>query len=189
MAVTPNEWRKMSVRDETMASNLKWVLEQEGDEGRVLLFGDNGHVKTGPMSPDAYPEYFADGRPRISMGEYLRPILGDDLVVIGTRFGGGEDGDGKRYERADSASVDGLLGGIGAPLLALPLRATAMPGPVRDQLRSYRRVRWNDRYGELDVTTAYAALVYVDELTPVRVASPSLRSEQPGPGIGTRLQP
>ncbi len=63
--------------------------------------------------------------------------------------------------------MDGLLGRLGVPLFGLDLRSAPMRGGVRDQLGWYRRVRSNDRYGELDVTAAFDALVYVDELTPV----------------------
>ena len=150
-----------------MASHVEWFLEQEGDEGRILLFAHNIHMKTSPMWPDHIPENYPNGRPYISMGEYLRPVLADDMVVIGTRFGGGEDSDGAICERADPASVDGLLGRIGVPLFGLALRSASMRGDVRDQLGWYRRVRSNDRYGELDVTAAFDVLVYVDELTPV----------------------
>ena len=131
----------------------------------MFLFAHNWHVKTTPMWPDAYLEDYPDGRPATSMGEYLRPILGDDMVVFATGFGGGERSRGRTYERADPASVDGLLGQVGTPLFALDLRSPPMPEGVRDQLTSYRRVRMNDRYGELDVTTAFDALLYVDELT------------------------
>ena len=167
-AASPNDFRMMAnVNDETMASNLEWVLEQEGADGRVFVFAGNWHVKTSPMWPDAYPEGFPEGRPATSMGEYLRSVLGEAMVVIGTRFGGGESSYNRSYARADPASVDGLLGRVGVPLMLVGLGSTSMSQDARDQLRFYRRVRSNDRYGELDVTAAFDALVYMDMLTPV----------------------
>ena len=123
------------------------------------------------MWPDAYPEVYPEGRPATSMGEYLRLVLGDGMVVIGTSFGGGEASSNRSFARADPASVDGLLGRIGMPLVVLGLRSPPMRQDVRDQLRSYRRVRQDDRYGELDVTAGFDALVYVDELTPAEALS------------------
>lgn len=166
-SATPPDWRSASVRDELMASHVEWILRREGEESRVFVFTHNLHVRVSPFWPSASPENDAV----ISMGQYLRPTLREELVVIGTTFGGGRDGDEKLYERADPASVDGLLGRIDVPLFGLKVRSTWIPEDVRAELGSFRRKRQNHQYGEVDVTTAFDALVYFGELTPVVPAS------------------
>lgn len=101
------------------------------------------------------------------MGEYLNQILGDGLVVLGVGFGGGEGWNGAVYGRAENDSADGLLGELGPPYFALDVRSNGMPATVRDELTEHRKVRMNDRYGELDVMSAYDALIYLDTVTPV----------------------
>ncbi len=168
LAASPNDQREAwIVRDQAMAANVQWVMEREGEAGRVLLFAHNWHVKTSPMSPEAYPELFPN-RPATTMGEYLRPKLGDEMVVIGTAFGGGEGALDGAYQRADPESVDGLLGRIGPPIFALHLNTPSWSDAARNQFNRYRKVRFGDRYGELDVPSAFDVLIYVDTVTPIR---------------------
>jgi erythromycin esterase-like protein len=103
------------------------------------------------------------------MGEYLRLRFGEKMVVIGTAFGGGS-GDMAFLQRADPESFDGLLGAVGAPASLFWLHGPDTPAWVREAMTRIRRVRVNDRYGELDVLAAYDAIVYLDSLTPVREA-------------------
>ena len=165
----PNGWNTDAgnTRDQMMASNLEWVMDREGDDGRVLLFAHNVHVKSSPMWPDPWPEYYQN-RPPTYMGERLRLTYRDKMVVIGTAFGGGEGAYDGVYEPADPESFDGLLARIGQPLLALRLDSPTTSQAVDDEFGRYRKTRFNDRYGELDVRAAFDMLIYVEAVTPVR---------------------
>jgi erythromycin esterase-like protein len=61
-------------RDEAMASNLDRVLEQEGPQGRILLFASLNHLSKGPN------ERYGDEQ----LGVRLAARLREDYVVIGT---------------------------------------------------------------------------------------------------------
>lgn len=164
----PDDAREaINVRDHMMASNVEWIMEREGDDGRVLLFAHNGHVRASPEWPDAYQDLIPMSRAYTPMGEYLRLRFGEKMVVIGTAFGGGS-GDWEGFQRADPRSVDGLLGAVGAPASLFWLRRPDTPAWIRQAMARFRRVRVNNRYGEVDVLSAFDAIVYVDSLTPVQ---------------------
>lgn len=57
-----------------MATNVKWLLEQAGPDGRVLLLGHNSQIQDGLIG-DA-----------LTMGASLRNDLGSDIVTIGGAF-------------------------------------------------------------------------------------------------------
>ena len=67
----------ISPRDEEMAGNVKWILDQEGPESKIMLWAHNGHVATAPLG---------DGE---SMGMALRKMYGAEMVVCGLSFGQG----------------------------------------------------------------------------------------------------
>jgi erythromycin esterase len=58
-------------RDESMAENVKWILDQNPTE-KIVLWAHNGHVKKNNQ-----------GTEYKSMGEYLHKIFGKEMVVIG----------------------------------------------------------------------------------------------------------
>ena len=68
------EWCQTDVgfyyRDYFMAENAKWLLDQSGPTGKIVLWAHNGHVST---------------RDRW-MGAYLRYWYGDQMVVFGFDF-------------------------------------------------------------------------------------------------------
>lgn len=75
-------WAPANIRDAAMADTVEWILEREA---RVLVVAANGHVQKAP--------YFAPPfvtTPMATMGQHLADRLGDDLVVVGTTYGGGE---------------------------------------------------------------------------------------------------
>ena len=120
-----------SARDLGMAENVRWILDQEGPKGRVMLWAHNGHVQTG--------NDFA-GHPW--MGRYLRKSLGAEMVVLGFAFREGsfqaiDMGSTKGGLREftvkpmPSATLDEALQSAGFPVLALDLRAIPASGPVR----------------------------------------------------------
>lgn len=63
-----------SLREAAMAANLRWVLEQEGPAGRVLLFASFDHLTRGP-NPDFHGQ---------QLGAQLATMLGEDYVAMGS---------------------------------------------------------------------------------------------------------
>jgi erythromycin esterase len=71
--------RAMACRDSGMAKNVQWALENEGRQGRLLVFAHNGHV----MSAKEDSRRMARVREKPSMmGLHLSREYGKDLYII-----------------------------------------------------------------------------------------------------------
>jgi erythromycin esterase len=149
---------RVNIRDAAMADNFRWVLEREGPQGRVLVFAHNWHIKKSPSHKESYAEFFPRRLPTM-MGQHLRSMLGNDMVVLGFTFNQGLS------TAADSSSIDGTLARIRNPLFVLNLRAAPTYGAVAEWLNRERRMRVNDRYGELNLIKSFDALVFVEKIT------------------------
>ena len=112
-----------------MAENVRWILQQEGAQGRIAVWAHNGHVQTG-----------TDLLGQVWMGGHLREALGSDMVALGFAFREGSfqavdiGGGGLReftVKALPSATLDAALDGAGASVLALDLRGVPPKGPVR----------------------------------------------------------
>jgi erythromycin esterase len=120
----------ISPRDQAMAENVKWILDQEGPEAKMMIWAHNGHVSTAPLG---------DGE---SMGMALRKMYGDEMVVCGLSFGQGsfqalQKGKGLREFKVGAAipgSLDAALAGTGIPVFAIDLRNAPRSGVVGDWL-------------------------------------------------------
>lgn len=89
-----------SAREVAMADNVQWVLEQEGAQGRILLFASGNHLTKGPNAPYRNEQ----------LGAQLHHLLGKNYVAIGS------------YWRDPAAHGEGKDQG---PVLALLLRSIA----------------------------------------------------------------
>ncbi len=147
-----------------MADNVRWVLEREGPEGRILVFAHNYHVQKGTILRETYPEIYP-GKPPMRMGRYLRSMLGDDMVVLGFTFQRGEEP--LQLGTVDPASVDGVLAEVGLPLFALDLRSAPKTGPVADWLNQGKKLRYSDQYGELVPIDAFDVLLFIESVSAV----------------------
>jgi len=105
-------------RDQSMADNVKWILEQNPG-AKIVVWAHNGHVATGGFSYE-------------TMGTALRRMYGREMVVFGFSFNQGSfqaisQGGGalKKFTvpPAPSGSLDATLAATGLPLFALDLRA------------------------------------------------------------------
>ncbi len=67
--------RTMGARDYYMAENAKWLLDQAGPDGKIVLWAHNGHIADDPNYGES-----------VSMGYYLRKHYSDDLVIAGFDF-------------------------------------------------------------------------------------------------------
>ncbi len=151
----PEVRRVLSARDTAMAENVRWVLAQEGQAGRVLVFAHNGHVMN-------------DGH---ATGRYLRSALGDDLVIIGSSSAGSASW--LSAGPPDPGSVDAALARVGLPRFLLDLRAPGTGQAVTAWLAEPRALRSNfTTYMTQAPGVAFDALLYLDTLTPAHTAPP-----------------
>jgi erythromycin esterase len=160
------------VRDRAMADNVRWILDREGPDARMVLWAHNGHV--------------ADDS--LSMGRYLRRTLGAELVVFGFAFGRGGflAVEGPAPSRrgltafqvpalADS-TLDGTLARTGFSVAAFDLRQLPSSGPAAEWFAKPQATR---AIGSMAIGTmgsvrtqvisrSYDVLLYVDSTTPSR---------------------
>ncbi len=164
-------WPAANVRDAWMADTVEWILEREP---RIVVAAANGHVQRTPFSaPPFVPE------PMTTMGEHLADRLGDDLVVIGSAFGGGE----QWLHRPDPADPPGHSRPFVSPVASLDplsLDAALVRSGIGDAVVDLRTAPERARIA-LDATTgwhngdvvqpgrarnAFDAVVFIRRVTP-----------------------
>jgi erythromycin esterase len=163
-----------NVRDLAIAENVEWIL---GREDRIVLAAANGHVQRAPFHA---PPIVND--PLTMAGQHLAAALGEDMVVIGTAFGGGRlwlhrtahglpPGHTEVFTQAtgpftDRGVLDGLLASAGIPLGLLDLRAVPATGPVADAFAAVGSIMEGSVARPLDPIAAFDAVVFVGEVSP-----------------------
>jgi len=168
-------------REMAQADNIKWILEQEGPDGRVMLWEHNGHVVKEYSSSDRFwipgvgPMEEIEGKITL-VGLYLDSMYGDDYMSIGfanNRFlMQGEAGQLPQFEHITDAepalegSYSAALRRVGIPIFALDLHAAPQTGPVHQWLTRKHLMRYENFYMNLVPLEAWDALIYVDEITP-----------------------
>ena len=104
-------------RDQSMADNVKWILDHNPG-ARIVLWAHNGHVAAGGFSYK-------------TMGAALREMYGASMVVFGFSFGEGsfqamtQGGGGLKtftVPLLPPDSLDATLASAGLPIFALDLR-------------------------------------------------------------------
>ena len=128
--------QQVALRDEAMAENVAWILEQEGPAAKIMLWAHNDHVRT----------TLSDGK--IWLGGHLRKRFGNDLLVMGFVFnqGGFRATEGDKEPRefavkpAMAGSLDAVLAATNIPLFAIDLR-TAKKKSVIDWIMSPQKTR------------------------------------------------
>ncbi len=135
-----------SARDRIMAENVRWLLEQEGPDAKMVVWAHNGHVNT------------ANALPFISLGRHLRETLGDSLYVFGFVFNqgsfrafhmatSGEPSQGviaHTVPPARPGTLDASLALVGLPLYALNMRGTPRDSPLG---KFFGEARWSRQIG------------------------------------------
>jgi erythromycin esterase len=162
-----------NIRDAAMAENVEWILRREE---RIVVAAANGHVQRWPFSA---PPIVND--PLTTAGEHLAAALGDDLVVVGSTFGGGElflhravpgrpPGHTETFVEElrllDDRSLDELLAGAGMPRYLLDLRTVPTTGPVADGFAAAESVMTGSQATPVNPLAAFDAVFYVDAVTP-----------------------
>jgi len=167
-------------RDESMAQNIKWILDQNPN-AKVVLWAHNGHVSTAG---------FSTYKP---MGALLREMFGEKMVVFGFAFNQGsfqaiEQGKGLHdftVAPAPADSLDATLAATGIPLFAIDLRKIPRNSTVEKWFAQSHKSRSigavysvdsGDRFLlDLNAPKSFDALLFVEKTTAARKNPPSAR--------------
>jgi erythromycin esterase len=159
-----SDWaRAMACRDSAMAENVRWAFENEGRQGRLLVFAHNGHV----MSAKEDGRRMAKVREKPSMmGLHLRRAYGKDLYIIAmvcaTTSGGLPTA-----QPLEEDSIESTLAGVGLPLMFLDVRMARRNKEALTWLSTRRSVNANVSAQTLiTLSTAVDAFLFVSTLTP-----------------------
>ena len=173
-----------NVRDRCMAENVRWVLEQEGPDARLMLWAHNLHVHHLPATYG-----------RGTTGSDLVHLFGDDYIAFGFSFregsfqaiyypqGAEEDDGGPRLrEHTIDPAPEGFVGhafaAAGMPRLIVDLRAVEEDTPAHAWLTAEHRMRsigaayaasieqWLAH--DLVLPDAYDAIIYIEQTTRAR---------------------
>jgi erythromycin esterase len=160
-------------RDQAMAENVKWILDQEPAGAKMMLWAHNGHVAG------------EDGS-HVPMGAHLRKIFGRQAVLCGFVFHQGSFRAVDMTNRATAnftvgpppqGSLDATLAAVGLPLFAVDLR-NVPGGQVASWFNAPHRSRqigagyseetpgvWLQR---IRAAQAFDVLIFIDKTTPSR---------------------
>ncbi|MGA3097135.1 MAG: erythromycin esterase family protein [Bryobacteraceae bacterium] len=160
-------------RDQAMAENVKWILDQEEPGTKIMLWAHNGHIA-------------GDAQGYGPMGEHLREIFGGQAVLCGFVFqqggfrAGDIDGDALRdftVGPPPQGSLGATFAAIGAPLFAIDLRH--LPGGKVADWFDAPHITWHIGGGYTATTPgawflpiraarAFDMLIFVAKTTPSR---------------------
>jgi len=168
-------------RDQSMANNVKWILDHSPG-AKIVLWAHNGHVASGGYSYE-------------TMGKFLRQTYGNQMVVFGFAFNqgsfqamdmsrtaqGGTSGMSLRdftVPPAPAESLDGMLATTGIPILAIDLGRVPQKGPVAEWLNSPHKTRsvgagFSDANAasylmDMKILENYDALLFIEKTTAAR---------------------
>ncbi len=117
------------LRDQYMAENVEWLLDQAGPNAKIVLWAHNGHV--GTLAQDKL----------LSMGEHLRQRYGSQMVVFGLLFYqgsfhayGASTLEVFQVDAPPADTVETFLHSAGLPLFFLDLRSVRSDSPAADWL-------------------------------------------------------
>jgi erythromycin esterase len=157
-------------RDESMARNVKWIVDTAPKGTRVMLWAHNWHVGR-----------FQEGGIR-SMGSYLHDWYGKDHVVVGFAVGGGEYtafGRGAGLGRhplapAEAGSYEEAFARVGIPRFILDLRRARPDDPASGWLRTSMKLRsigamaMEQQFQPANLGTVFDFIVFLADTTPTR---------------------
>jgi erythromycin esterase len=161
------------IRDQAMADNAAWLLEQAGPDAKIVLWAHNGHVRNEPGW----------------MGSHLRERFGSQMVIVGFDFYGGSfnavqykagrpaGGLGlHQVEPPPADSHEGYFHSAGVPRMILDLRRVDSTAPATRWLAGPRWMRAIGAVYDKDqpanfayfarLPAEYDVIIYFEETTP-----------------------
>ena len=148
------------IRDQSMAENVAWILEQNPGQ-KIVLWAHNGHV----------------ARDEGWMGGHLAARFGDDYFPVGFATGSGsyyawsEGGLGVHpLTEPPPGSIESFFAGAGMARAVLDLRAAPEGAFVHQRrlIRSIGALAMDEQFAPAIVSKRFDALIYIDETTAAR---------------------
>ena len=165
--IPPDAYRAAAAHESGMADNVRWALEQEGPNGRIIVFAHNNHVMNASMTGGIWSAF---RQPPSAMGKYLRPMLGRDLVIIGGSSGATP---GATQLKVDPDNIDAALAQVGLPRFIVDLRQARNDHAAFAWLSKPRALHSNiETFMTVTPAEAFDALYFTDNLTPVLARKP-----------------
>ncbi len=168
-----------AVADRAAFDNVRWVREQEGADGKILVFAHRDHLATTLFSVRFQPQNRFGMPPEARMppllGTYLQRQYGKQLVTIANLVG--EDTSNCRAKRPPppDGSLEGLLASLKKPFFLLDLRAA--PRVVAVWLDQSRELYGLDRPDSLNVVKAFDIVFFSRLVTPAVPCGPTAVKE------------
>lgn len=159
--IDPLGYRQDNVREGAMAVNVLWALNEEGQEGKLMVYAHDAHVMNDSSRGGIWSVY---KEAPVMMGARLRARLDARLVVIGTL--GAHNGPGLPVDRPLPGSIEATLEGLRRPLFALDLRSARGNDGAVAWLDRRRPIRANfDTETDVVPLQAFDVVVFMNELT------------------------
>jgi erythromycin esterase len=149
-------------RDGAMAENVQWALENEGREGRLLVFAHNGHVGDSVWTGSRKSPFKVNAP---MMGANLRRVYGDDLYIISTNSVM-TSGEGLPKFKKIEDSIDNVLARVGPSRMFLDLRMARRTPAAFAWLSEPPPPANLDHYRVVTQSTEFDGFVFLRELTP-----------------------
>ena len=170
----PASIEKAVVRESAMVETIRWILDQEGADSRMVVWAHNEHVAT-----------ISEG-PYRSMGWLLRNAFGSDLVIFGFAF---NQGSFQAFDLqltkgrhpftlgpAPEGSFDATLAAAGLSIAAIDFHRIPKDGPVAEWFGAPHMSRSTGSYhseklnfnSNAVLTREYDAILFVETTTEVR---------------------
>ena len=168
-----------SFRDSSMAENVRWTLDREGPDAKMVIWAHNGHV--------ADETVFGVE----SMGHHLRRTFGRNMVVFGFAFNQGsfqalglpwpseKGATAFSVGPAPAGTLDATLAATGLKVAAIDLHALPEEGPVADWFNEGQLARSiglpyseeiaDKRFLKQKVAQIYDALFFVEHTAAARL--------------------
>lgn len=153
-------------RSRAQADNLEWIVREEGEQGKILVFAHRYHVSAAPVVENAWKRLHGVGFSHEVAGTYLRRRFADELLTIGNLVGAGETAQGDQRETlrpAASDNLDGLAREIGGSGFALDLRRA--PPDVAAWLEQEQYLAHGPQEFSVVPMKAFDLLVYMDTIS------------------------
>lgn len=159
----------LTCRDSAMAENVQWALENEGRQGRLLVFAHNGHVMNSKDDGRRWAKAESRERPPM-MGLHLRRVYGKDLYIIA--MSSAATSGGLPSKPVEEDSVESTLVGVGLPLMFLDVRTGRQDKEALTWLSTQRSLNANvSTQSLITPSTAVDAFLFVNTLTPAILSS------------------
>ncbi|MDX1479167.1 MAG: erythromycin esterase family protein [Saprospiraceae bacterium] len=160
--VETKDWNaRWAARDQAMADNVQWLLQQYGRERKAIIVGHNFHIAR------------RNDREEV-MGEFLRQPLGQDMFVIGVFAAGGtfhnNAGKPEQMSPADTTMLDikHVIHAASGPLTFLAIPEQVVQGSEW----LFEPIAVHDTFIDLSgsdqmtLSQAFDALLLLDRVTP-----------------------